>query len=72
MIGETIHDRRKVGLVSVVRTVRRGKTVVAAGLKTHFYGYLIKRSGAAQFIVMENQDPPYGNRCFAPTLPVVA
>lgn len=35
------------------------KTVVAAGLKSHFYDYLIKRSGEAQFIVIENQDPPY-------------
>ncbi|WP_199084531.1 hypothetical protein [Bosea sp. ASV33] len=34
-------------------------TVAAAGLNVHFYNYLIKRSNDAQFIVIENQDPPF-------------
>jgi hypothetical protein len=35
------------------------KAVKAAGLKGHFYEYLIRRSDAAQFIIVENQDPPF-------------
>jgi hypothetical protein len=35
------------------------ETVAAAGLNVHFYNYLIERSGDAQFIVIENQDPPF-------------
>jgi len=33
--------------------------VAAAGLNSHFYSYLIERSNDAQFIVIENQDPPF-------------
>lgn len=35
------------------------KEVASAGLKVHFYDYLIKRADEAQFIIIENQDPPY-------------
>jgi uncharacterized protein YoxC len=34
-------------------------TVAAAGLNSRFYSYLIERSDDAQFIVIENQDPPF-------------
>jgi predicted nucleic acid-binding Zn-ribbon protein len=33
--------------------------VAAAGLNVHFYNYLIERSEDAQFIIVENQDPPF-------------
>jgi hypothetical protein len=35
------------------------KEVAAAGLKVHFYDYLIRKADEAQFIIVENQDPPY-------------
>ncbi|CAN7445803.1 hypothetical protein LJR255_002876 [Pararhizobium sp. LjRoot255] len=31
----------------------------AANLKVYFYNDLIARSGDAQFIIVENQDPPF-------------
>ncbi|MER9863004.1 hypothetical protein [Mesorhizobium sp. M0185] len=34
-------------------------TVAAAGLNVHFYNYLIERCDEAQFIIIENQDPPF-------------
>ncbi|TBY68947.1 hypothetical protein E0H51_31555 [Rhizobium leguminosarum bv. viciae] len=33
--------------------------LVATDLKVHFYNYLIERSNDAQFLIMENQDPPF-------------